>query len=466
MTGGDDRASGQLTLFSACWAMAIWFHLVQGIQGGSNRSHVVLAVAVSTVLLAPGRAEGLLFLSAAGLWAFWTEAPEVSNHWTLSAMVNLAILLATAAALIRRRPSDLDRFLFPAARWTLLGFYSFAAFSKLNAGFFDPAVSCGTLFLERSVTSLGLGGLGVHDVGGVRWAVLVGTAAVEASVPVLLLVHRTRPYGVLVAVVFHAMLALDLDVQFVNFSSVLTPLFLLFLPPRFATGLIAVVTRRWDALHRRIGVRPDLSARVVAVLVGVVAAGGELRVFDAKVVNRLGYVVWQPFVVTLIVGVAVYVWRHQGGDAVQPIGRPVAWMALVPVLVVAVGLMPYLEIRTASSWNMYANLRTVGGDSNHFLVRSTWPLTDQQSAPITVLETDHPGLQKWADDDYAFAPQTLAYYLQQRPHTSITYERDGRVVTLAHASDDPALVDPGSVVRRKLQFFTQIDQSGSQRCKW
>jgi hypothetical protein len=448
--------------------MAAWFHVLQGIQGSSNLSHIVLSVAIATVLLVPGRAEGLLFLSAAGLWAFWTEAPEVSNHWTISALVNLAILLATAGALVRRRPGDVDRYLFPAARWSLLGFYSFAAFAKLNADFFDPAVSCATFFVERSTRSLGLGGLGLHEATGVRWAVIFGTAIVEASVPLLLLVRRTRPYGVLVALVFHALLALDLDLQFTNFSSMLTALFLLFLPPTFATGLVGAVTRRWDAAHARFAIDPQRTGRVVAILVGVVAAGGELVVFDTRAVYRLAYLVWQPFVAVLVVAVAVHLrrGRRTGSVPVQPIGRPVAWMALVPLVVVAYGLTPYLEVKTASSWNMYANLRTAGGDSNHFIVRATWPLTHQQTSPITILETDHPGLQKWADDEYAFAPQTLAYYLQQRPSTAITYERDGRVVTLARASDDPALIDPGSEVRRKLQFFTQIDRSGAQRCKW
>ena len=54
------------------------------------------------------------------------------------------------------------------------------------------------------------------------------------------------------------------------------------------------------------------------------------------------------------------------------------WMWVVPVLVVLNGLSPFLELRTAYAFNMYANLETAAGESNHFLVPRTLPLTDYQ----------------------------------------------------------------------------------------
>ena len=68
---------------------------------------------------------------------------------------------------------------------------------------------------------------------------------------------------------------------------------------------------------------------------------------------------------------------------------------------VANGSTPYLELKTAYGWNMYANLRTVDGDSNHFVVRCTLPLTDEQADLVRIISTDDPGLALYADDDYA-----------------------------------------------------------------
>ena len=70
---------------------------------------------------------------------------------------------------------------------------------------------------------------------------------------------------------------------------------------------------------------------------------------------------------------------------------------------------------------MYANLRTVDGDSNHFVVRSTLPLTDEQADLVRIISTDDPGLALYADDDYALTWTQLRSYLSDRPGVRITY---------------------------------------------
>ena len=96
-------------------------------------------------------------------------------------------------------------------------------------------------------------------------------------------------------------------------------------------------------------------------------------------------------------------------------GRTTSSSLLVPLLVVANGLTPYLEVKTAYGWNMYANLRTVDGDSNHFVVRSTLPLTDEQADLVRIISTDDPGLTLYAEGGYALTWTQLRIYLSDLP---------------------------------------------------
>jgi hypothetical protein len=116
---------------------------------------------------------------------------------------------------------------------------------------------------------------------------------------------------------------------------------------------------------------------------------------------------------------------------------------VVVLLTVLNGLTPYTEIKTAYSFNMYANLVTSQGESNHFLVRSTWPLRNGYEGPVEILESSDAGLEAYRDEGYLVAYPQLRRYMSVRPDVSLTYRRDGQVTTLAQASLRPELVDPG-----------------------
>ena len=92
----------------------------------------------------------------------------LGNHWLLAGLVDLALLLAVAVGVVRRRWSDAtdlaERFL-PVARLCLLGFYFFASFAKLNSAFFDRSVSCATFYFRESTDSVGLVGAAARRSG-------------------------------------------------------------------------------------------------------------------------------------------------------------------------------------------------------------------------------------------------------------------------------------------------------------
>lgn len=448
------------------WAMAALWHLLGNPLNGPAWAQGILVAGVGAVLLRPGATLPLGLLAVGGLVTMWTEAPLLGNHWLLAGFVDLAIVLALVTGLLRGRvadPGDLANRLFPAARLCLLGFYGFAAFAKLNSAFFDRTVSCATYYFTESTDSLGLTPL---QLGGTAWlqrAVILGTVAVELSIPVLLVVRRTRSAGVVLGLVFHTVLALDRAHQFFDFSSTLAALFVLFLPPLAGSWVV----ERVGSMRARLALRDErLPARVHLALVALPVAVGVLLVIDVitlELAVDVGWWSWQLYALGLIVltGALLRQLRSPSPHQLRPHH---ALFALVPLLVVFNGLTPYLELKTGYGWNMYSNLRTVDGESNHLLVRRSLPLTDEQEDVVTILDTSSSALGRYAANGYGLTWRQLRSYLAQHPRVSITYQHGAETVSLRHASDRPELVEPVPAWREKVQLFRAVDLREPERC--
>jgi hypothetical protein len=463
----DRRDHPALALFSVMWALAALWHLLGNTFFGSTWSQVVLAVAIGLVLWRPAATGPLALLAAASLVTVWEEAPVLGNHWLLVGMVDLVILMAAATAALRRRwddATDLADRLFPAARLCLLGFYFFASFAKLNAGFFDRATSCAVYYFNESTDSVGLAGLRLDGSGWLQWVVIVGTVAVELSIPILLIFRRTRHVGVVLGLVLHGVLAIDRTHQFFDFSSVLAALFVLFLPASAGEW----VAERVGSVRARLALAEEGLPNLVHVALAVIPVGIGLLVatdeIDAPTALSVGWWPWHLYALVCVIATVRYL-RQRRPEPERGALRPHHLLfVLVPLLVVANGLTPYLELKTAYGWNMYANLRTVDGDSNHFIVRRTLPLTDEQADLVRIISTDDPGLRAYRDRDYALTWTQLRIYLSDHPDVRITYARGNQRVALRHASDRPELVEPVPEWREKLLLFRAVDLGSPERC--
>lgn len=462
------RSANVLTVFAVTWAMANLFH----VWGPSGRAsdifenvtmvgalHVAIGIAALVVLLRPRQLAPLVVLAALGPLSFWFEAPVVGSHWAVVSFVDLAILLTAATT---RDRASVERQFVPVARWVLIGFYAFAAFAKLNHAFFTPSVSCGTYYLDELAGSLGLT---VHSQTAGGWSHLVpfGVAGTELAIPVLLLIRRTRSVGVVVALVFHGLIAFDQTHVFSDFSSVLVALFVLFLPVAFADDVVA----RFRALppERRSLVRAVtvIGSALLLVLLWWQRTEQIHRLFADGV--GWAWVLYCVLGLSLVIGFLVR-------ERPAPLERPLAfgdgvprWMALVPALVILNGLTPYTEVRTAYAFNMYSNLETADGASNHFLVTRTLPLTDYQSDLVRIVRSDDPALNQYAVEKFDIVFLQLRDYLSRHPDAGITYVRHGVERTVAHAKDDPALVEPVPSWESKFFAFRSLDQHDPNRCQ-
>ena len=464
--------AGRWSLFAVLLALAAIWHLLGNVLVPSNLAHAALAIAAGWVIARPGNLGALAGLALAGIWSAWDEAPMLSNHWLLAAFVGLAILVAIAVAAVRRggRPArgDVAALALPAARACLLGFYSFAAFSKLNAAFFDRSVSCAIYFFDESTRSIHLDGL---SLAGHTWGqtlVIYGTAATELSIPALLVWRRTRTLGVAVAIAFHGVLALDRTHEFFDFTSLLVALFTLFLPadfPGWVTERSARLGRSWC---RVTGVRAGLWTAVAGAMAALVGLAAQPQyALNGSQARTLGWWTWQAALVVLLATVGAYLWSRRGNLVVPARSLrivPTAALAVVPMLVVLNGLTPYLELKTGYAWNMYSNLRTVAGDSNHFLIRATLPLTTEQKDLVIIESTDDPGLQWYVKNHYALTWRQLRTYLSHHRDASLVYRRGGQLHRVARAGHVAALVKPASEVQDKLQLFRAVDLDSPERC--
>lgn len=472
MVEPDDRIGRRaeqvdaVQLFSVLWALAAVWHLLGNPTAASDWTQALLVLGVAAVLLHPGAPLALGALALTGLITLWSEAPFLGNHWLLAGFVNLGIVLSVATGIIRRRPHDrvdLANRVLPIGRGALLGFYVFAAFAKLNSAFFDRTVSCAVFYFRESTDSIGLTGLQLGGAAWVEHAVIVATVAVELAIPVLLFLPATRRLGVVVAVAFHGLLAIDRTHQFFDFSAVLYPLFLLFLPLSFGAWVaerLGSVRARLALRGERVPERAHLLAVAVPLLAGMLVCLDGLTRTQAL---QVGWWPWQLFALGTLVVVARFL-RQDRTPASVRLAPHHALFAIVPLLVVLNGLTPYLEVKTGYGWNMYANLRTVDGDTNHLLLPATFPLTSEQGDLVEIVDTDDAGLARYAATDYALTWRALRTYLADRPDTRITYRRDGRTVRLDRAADDPELVEAVPAWRDKVQLFRAVDLQSPERC--
>lgn len=485
--------------FGALWPLAILLHLAANpaqllaLNGIGGLQLVMVGVAAAVLLRPrPDRWGGLTtasvgVLASLYLVVFWLKSPVVGNHEVLLALISLAVLISVICARSRWVVT-----MAPAGRWILLVAYGFIALSKWNSDFFDPVGSCAVLFAD----ALGAGfGAGPGFTEGYGSLVIVATIVVESAIPVLLALRRTRAAGVVLALGFHFVLAIDPIGHVWDFSATLLPLFLLFLPRTFHRGL--------DQIVLRIAQRPLLQRGLV---VGLAVALQGLALSGATPLPTwiVAYGLWTALgVATLALAVLHLISARAitaGGEADgMPGGAidrdseaewgtglwPVAPALLIVVgLTAAIGISPYLELRSAAAFNMYSNLAVHDGTTNHLLVGAirsqpadvSWPgaasgaAANLSGSMVRIVEADRgSALGYYVENDLLVPQENLDRYLVARPAENVVLDYDGvalpaRQVGIGVGRTSGWLESLSSHLRYKLGYRRAVDGSARGRC--
>ncbi len=346
------------------------------------------------------------------------SAPRVGNHQMILALGSLLLGVALGAAAFGRsgRPGlAATAMAVTGLRWLLLIAYGLIAFSKLNSDYLNPVVSCAVVFGNEMSEWFGLS---VADSGVASRVAIYGSLLTELSVPVLLATRRFRSAGVVLGLAFHGFLSLEPVGHVYDFTAVLIPFFLLFAPLRVHRRMADTVS----ALQARVSTPLSIAAVVLVLLGNLIAIG------VGGAVWLVGFVLWLVYlaglmrvVVPLLLPAALTKrWRAAplGDDLPTGDEQPMLTGHRLTVAVVAVlglalmnGLAPYLQLKTATAFNMYSNLRVVGADSNHLIV----PVGPQMRRPelyrVTTGDDDDP-LSFYVDRGLVIPGENLRRYLE------------------------------------------------------
>jgi len=131
---------------------------------------------------------------------------------------------------------------------------------------------------------------------------------------------------------------------------------------------------------------------------------------------------------------------------------PSPGLLIVPVLLFANGMMPYLGLKTETSFAMYSNLHTEGGRTNHWLMPASLQLWDYQRDLVRVRRTSVTRIQRLANRGYVWPYYEFKWLMQAHPNASVTYERNGVVKRVRKVSEEPELAPGNRVARKFLEF--------------
>jgi len=431
--------------FPAAWAAVVFFHLAAN-PLWLRAFHFVGLLQVAWIAAAIAFARSRNPTMHIVAFALHTQillfkAPLIGNHEVLIWLVELVGI----GAILSPRETWMEKWTQGARAVFTVAYFAFA-FSKFNTDFLDPVVSCAVVFAEEF-------GLDVSGSPSAGYLLAWGTALIEGLIALFLLVPRLRSTGAAIGIGFHFLLALDPESHVFDFSSVLLVLFLLFLPD---------ISPQMKRLLARIPVEPK-------VLVGLVlAAQFALTLTDAPI----WLVAWPVWLVlggtTTVVVLREFVAHSTDSAEVRPpptfSGLTVA-SALVVLLAMLNAVSPYVEAKTAFSFNMYSNLRVVDGESNHLLIRSPLPVRDTPET-VEVLSADADFLQRYLNGTRV-PIINVQKFLVLAPDTEMTIELpDGETVVIGPDEGlPPDLADVSSEFMYRFAMIRSFSGSEPQTCR-
>jgi hypothetical protein len=454
------------SVFAWLWAAGILFHM-------SSYSEPVEPVTVAMFLSALAvifglfRTSAFFALVAAHVLYVYMRLPRVPNHSVLAAAINITILAAAAWLAVQKRGWKIDltalyKSFAPVVRIELLVLYFFVVFHKLNSGFFNAEHSCGSfmyLRLAREYPFLPTGNW-------VRWSIIFLTILIEATIPIMLAVRRFRLAGLWMAFIFHFALAMDPGDVVFNFSAILIALFVLFLPEESAPVIVETVTAGRDrvlsALRAPRAVAKAGAFAVVAPLAAVLIFRDGIPTGLTFEASRAMWVVYAAAILGLFVATlrtARLDWPS--ARALVTAGTP--GLLIIPAVLVVNGLLPYLGLKTETSFAMYSNLHTEGGRTNHWLMSPKLQVWDFQRDLVRIRRTSVNPIQRLANRGYSWPYYEFKWMMQAHPDASVTYEHNGKVHRVRRVADAPEFA-PGNPLLRKFMRFRPVARDDRTLC--
>lgn len=412
-----------------------------------------------------------LRLSAVGyLASFALQMPANPNHRWVLLYVALALL---GKCFTHKSVEEAAGAIQGSLRWLTIVVYGFATLAKCNAAYFDPTISCASIF---SVQTFELYGLSHFFGEKTALGTAVGSLLIEALIPILLIWQRSRGAGICVGVIFHFVLSLNLVKYFGNFSAVMFVLLFSWCSEERCKQIWTGMSRLGQPIIRiwsiALGLLPMLAIMSVLPWAEYVIARHVLYLFFA------GLVLWctarsfcaQSFGVQSFDVAGFRAGRLQGAELRSRVGAP---SLLILGFAILNSSTPYLGIKTRSALTMYSNLRIEPGYSNHlFMPASPDPLGLLSDTVEITATSDRLLRERISSSSNRMTYVGFCAYLacqddlcRPNEHSGVvSYRR--REQTLQHELGTPIPADCPPWIVRKLLFFGPVGPDAERLCIW
>lgn len=445
-------------LFNGAWGLFAFLHSISYVffPYGSHvyLTTILIGILGIALLLKPEDMRVFCGLLLVLIVDAWLQMPLNSNHTIIKNFLLLAMLIGGARQLWRGGTwSDFYADFAPVGRVLLVVMYVFGIFHKLNRDFLDPMVSCAVV-LWRAMPAP----LGYLDSTPVHLATIYGTFLAEGLILLLLLLRRTRHWGIAVGIAFHSLLALSSYAMYVQFSMLTIALHMLFVERHDAARIQSLPAwqRLQAALHTTRGYL------VLSVWLG-------LMIFLGR---NSGYseisILWMPSVL-LLAWLCLKV-RHDARNsegALHQLRSPALLANVLSVLFFLNCAAPYLGLKTSQSISMFANLQLEGGQSNHLVFTDPPGPFGYMADVVTITAASgSPVLDYVRTEGLRVTYYYLLDKLERNPNLVVSFERKG--LTFAH-QNAASLADEVERVLHPRWFrnwfhFSVVDMSSPKPC--
>jgi len=435
-----DDSTWLFGLFGLLLALSLILHQLWW-DGFEIRSpHFLVIVAALWTARRPTSVKRFVTMIAAEVFAVALDLPDVGDHTLLVLVSGVCVLTYVAWTTLRTRrlpdPGILFEQVAPFFALQLLLVYAAAAIAKMNTGFFDPGISCAASMSTRLAW--------LHpSFLPESWIIVAsiwGSVAIEAALPVLLAVRRSRLFGLALGAAFHAVLGLAGNVPF---SALALALYVVFLPADTPTRLRALTATRpgldrWTRRALRAGRSPlVLLGTLVFWLVEARVSThvpGTRPVLIAQGTSLLVVVAFAGFLL-LVLDLARGGSQNHSSRSLR-LRNPV--FAAGVLILVMNSLSPYVGLKTESSFTMFSNLRTEAGRWNHLFIPEAVRMFPYQDQLVRIIASDDRALEASTRNGWRLVRYELERYLRSHPSTTATY------VTTDADGDAVHTVGPGS----------------------
>lgn len=440
------------------------------------------------------------------------KLPRLPNHSVFAAIVMLSILTSFIFSRIKYRNEFTQTKYYevfaPAVRMQIIVLYFWAAFHKLNKGFFDKLISCATIQIFNIKNTLTF-------LPTPEWLIISNsylTLIIETAIPVLLVINKTRIYGLILGLLFHFILGF----RYPGFTILVFAFLSLFIPNSSYEFIKSEITEIYDKFINFISKWSNyydwkkskldsylfhiVWAVFILYVIQIFMRGDTLNYF---IISRAGLYLIVCLLIFMLFFKFVIINKNyktvSNNLSIIPV-NPV--LIIFPALVFINGLAPHIGLKNIQSMAMFSNLRTGGGTTNHYIIPASFQIfsnleelvkikgsnirlinqfsgfTSTRPIPGTNVKLPQPYLDYLEENDLNYEKRyeyKIPIELLRDIVTSlkkvgvkdikIEYEKDGNVFYTRNAEHDSKLTG-SSPLKIKLLSMRAIPNDERGLCMW